>query len=121
MRRTERGSAAVLAVVILGVLTTVGVLLSVVGGAVVAQRRVESAADLGALAGASAAQRGDDACAAARSVAAANQARVTACSVGGATGDEVTVRTERRTQGLLGLSFRVSSRARAGPATLTAP
>ena len=41
-----------LATVLIGVLALVATLVAVVGGAVVVQRRVQSAADLGALAGA---------------------------------------------------------------------
>jgi secretion/DNA translocation related TadE-like protein len=114
----ERGSAAVLAVVLIGVLVTVAVLLAAVGGAVVDQRRVGAAADLGALAGASAAQRGDDPCTAARAVVRDNHARLAACAVAG---EVVTVHTDRRTRPVLGLRVTVASQARAGPGTLVGP
>ena len=110
----ERGSAAVLATVLVGVLAAVTALAAVVGGAVTDQRRLEAAVDLGALAGASAAQRGTDACAAAGSVTARNGARVTTCSVDGAV---VTLRAGRLTQRVLGLRFTLTATARAGPAS----
>jgi secretion/DNA translocation related TadE-like protein len=78
---------------------------------------VASAADLAALAGASALQAGEDGCAAARSNARRNEATVTACSVDG---QDVTVLTARRTQPVLGRRFTVHASARAGPERLTA-
>ena len=110
----ERGSASVLVTVLFGVLVTVTAMVAVVGGAVTDQRRLEAAADLGALAGASAAQRGADACAAAGSVTADNGARVTACSI---VGDVVTVRAVRVTQRMIGLRFTLTATARAGPSS----
>jgi secretion/DNA translocation related TadE-like protein len=114
----ERGSAAVLATVLVGVLAVVATLVAVVGGAVVDQRRVESAADLGALAGAVAAQRGEDGCTAAGSMVAENRARVTACT---STAGIVTVQAARGTRPVLGLRFTVTSRARAGPTDALRP
>jgi secretion/DNA translocation related TadE-like protein len=111
--RSELGSAAVLGTVLVGALATVAVLVAALGGAVADQRRVESAADLGALAGASAAQRGDDPCAAAGSTVARNRARLTACRVAG---EVVTLRAARSSRPVLGLRFTLTSTARAGPA-----
>ena len=54
----HRGSASVLAVVLLGVLAATALLVAAIGGVVVDQRRVAAAADLGALAAASALQQG---------------------------------------------------------------
>lgn len=113
-----RGSAAVLATVLIGLLATVSVLVAVVGGAITDQRRVESAVDLGALAGASAAQRGEDGCTAAGAMVGQNRARVIACSE---TAGIVTVRAARGTRPVLGLRFTVTSRARAGPAGSLTP
>lgn len=110
----EAGSAAVLATVLVGVLALVTLLVSVVAGAVTDQRRLEAAADLGALAGASAAQRGEDACAAAGSVTGRNGADVTACSV---YDDVVRLRAGRVTRGVLGMRFTLAATARAGPAS----
>jgi secretion/DNA translocation related TadE-like protein len=115
----ERGSAAVLATVLIGVLAVVTMLVAVVGGAVTDQRRVESAAALGALAGASAAQRGQDGCAAAGAMVVENRARVTSCSE---LAGIVTLSAGRATRPVLGVRFTVTSRARAGPAgSLTPP
>ena len=115
----EGGSATVLATVLVGVLAAVTALVAVVGGAVTDQRRLEAAVDLGALAGASAAQRGTDACVAAGSVTASNGARVTSCSVDGGV---VTLRAGRHTKRVLGLRLTLTAIARAGPASaLTRP
>jgi secretion/DNA translocation related TadE-like protein len=111
-RAAQRGSAAVTMVVLLGVLGAGALLVSAVGGAVVGQRRVESATDLAALAGAAAAERGEDACAAAEAIVVRNGARLTACRV---TGEIVSVRATRPLRSLPGLRLTVSSRARAGP------
>jgi secretion/DNA translocation related TadE-like protein len=109
---SQRGSATVLGTVLVGVLATVTVLVVVVGAAVVDQRRVQAAADLGALAGAAAVQRGEDGCPAVAALVRRNGARLTACVV---QGQEVLVRTSRRTALLLGHRFTVTSAARAGP------
>lgn len=113
--RRERGSASVLATVLAGALLAATALLSAVGAGIADQRRAAAAADLSALAGASAVQRGEPGCAAARSVAARNHARVTSCSV---VGEVVTVRTARPARRVLGVTFTVRSRARAGPSDL---
>jgi len=112
-RRDARGSATVLAVVMLGVVLTVAAGVAVLGAAVVDQRRVAAAADLGALAGATARQHGEPACAAAASVVARNGGRLTACAP---TGQDVTVRAARPTRRILWLTWTVTSVARAGPA-----
>jgi secretion/DNA translocation related TadE-like protein len=103
----------VLAVVLIGVLMAAAVLVSVLGGVVADQRRVESAADLGALAGASAVQDGRSGCVAARAVIRRNGADLRACGV---VDQVVTVTATRRTAPLLGRTLTVASRARAGPA-----
>lgn len=111
-RSSERGSATVLALTLLGALGLAGLLLSFVAGVLVTQRRVEAAADLAALAGASALQRAGDGCAAAREVARRNGAEVVACR---ALGAELRVAVHAETAGLLGHSLTVSGQARAGP------
>ena len=78
MRRPEDGGATVLVVAMAGLLMFVMTGLAAAGGLVTAQRRAQAAADLAALAGASAL---DDACARAGEVAAANAAALEA--VGG--------------------------------------
>ena len=108
----ERGAATTVGVVLLGVLVLVVLLIGAVGGAVVDQRRVESAADLGALAGAAALQLGRDGCAAADAVVARNEARVVRCS---REGDDLVLRAARPPRRVLGLHWTASSTARAGP------
>jgi len=93
------GITAVLALVAVGV-----------GGLVLAHRRAESAADLAALAAASGYQRGLSPCAEAHRVAAANDARVVGCSLDGPV---ATVSVECTV--VIGHSFRMTGRARAGP------
>lgn len=115
-RLGQRGSAAVLGTVFVAVLMVVAVLVAALGGAVADRRRAASAADLAALAGASALQAGHDGCSAARSNARRNGARVSSCAVDGR---DVTVQTERRTQPVLGRRFTVRATARAGPERLT--
>jgi secretion/DNA translocation related TadE-like protein len=108
----ERGSAAVLAAVLVGTLLVATVLGTAVAAAVVGQRRVETAADLGALAGASALERGASACVAAADVVRRNGGVQVGCDVAGAV---VTVRATRSVPSVLGRSLTVSSTARAGP------
>ena len=113
--RDERGSATTMGMPFLGILVLATVLLSFQGGVVVAQRKVQAAADLAALAGASAAQRGTDACAAASEVAARNAARLSSCRLDGPGGREVLVSVERVGPSLLGRTVTVHGWARGGP------
>lgn len=108
---SERGSATVLALTVIGALSLAGLLLASVAGVLVTQRRMEAAADLAALAGASAVQEGGDGCAAARDVGRRNGAEAVVCRVVGSE-LRVTVRAEKA---LLGRSVTVSGQARAGP------
>lgn len=110
--RGQRGSAAVWGTLILGLLVVLTVVVTVLAGAVADRRRVSSAADLAALAGAAAGQRGEDACAAAGATARRNDARLTSCA---AVGPTVTVGTARVAGPVLGLRFVVRATARAGP------
>jgi secretion/DNA translocation related TadE-like protein len=112
-RQGQRGSASVLATVLVVALVVATVLVAAVGAVVADQRRVASAADLAALAGAAALQAGREGCAAAGLVARRNAARMTSCIVSGSV---VTVGTTRRTRPLLGRRLTVRSSARAGPA-----
>ena len=113
--RGERGGATVLVAAMSGVLLFVTVGLAAAGGLVTAQRRAQAAADLAALAGASAlaaASGPTDACAAAGRVAAANAAGLDACTPDG--------RAVRVTVSVPGpdvpwREVRVSAEARAGP------
>jgi len=111
----DRGGATVLVVAMAGVLMFVMVGLAAAGGLVTAQRRAQAAADLTALAGASAlADLGGptDACAAAGRVAGRNAAVLDACAPDG--------RAVRITVSVAGpdvpwKEVRVTAEARAGP------
>jgi secretion/DNA translocation related TadE-like protein len=109
----ERGAATVLAVSFLGVLLLVGSALAVAGAMVVAHRAAQSAADLAALAGARVDAAGTQPCEAAAKVAAANDARLTACTV---TARSVTVEVTVAGPRWLGQPHDLTARARAGPA-----
>ena len=108
----QRGSATVLATGFAGLLAVAGLAAAVVGGLVVNTRRVESAADLAALAGAAAAQAGGPGCEAAALAAGRNGARLDGCETA-AGSVQVTVSRGARVP-LLG-EVRLRSRARAGP------
>ena len=111
-RPDERGSA-VWVVPFVGVLVLMALALAFQGGLLVAQRRVQAAADLAALAGAVALQRGHDGCDAARRMAARNGASLDRCRV-----DDrgVLVTLARAGPVLWGRSVEVRAAARAGPA-----
>lgn len=111
-----RGSAAVLGSVFVCALVVVAVLVTALGGVVADQRRVESAVDLGALAGAAALQQGRDGCAAAQATVRRNGSRASSCVVSGPT---LTVHATRTTQRVLGRRLDVGSSARAGPVGLS--
>ena len=84
--RPDRGAATVLAVALVALVLVLTGGALVVGSMVVASHRARLAADLGALAGASAAQDGSSiaaACSAAGQVARANTAVIQRCSVDG--------------------------------------
>ncbi|MDQ3627953.1 MAG: hypothetical protein M3419_03915 [Actinomycetota bacterium] len=111
--RDERGVATVVAVGLLGVVLVV----TVVGVAIVtlvgARHRAETAADLGALAGAVAVRDGSDGCAAAARVTAANDAVLASCVVADRTVEVTAIVT---TGQLLGRTWELTGAARAGPA-----
>lgn len=110
--RGEAGAATVVATALLGVLLLVGAALGVVAAMVHAHRQAQSAADLAALAAASALGRGGDACAMADRIATANHARLDVCEVRGREVDvEVTVTGPH----WLGQTEDLRARARAGP------
>jgi secretion/DNA translocation related TadE-like protein len=112
-RRDQRGAATVLVLAMAGVLTLLGAALAVVMAMVVAHRVAQSAADLAALAGAREVALGRDGCTSAADIAAANRARVTACSV---VGHDVQVEVEVTGPHWLGQSADLAARSRAGPA-----
>jgi secretion/DNA translocation related TadE-like protein len=111
--RSERGSATLFAVAVIGVLVLVGAALGVVAAMVHAHRVAHSAADLAALAGAEARARGRDPCAAAAGVAAANDARLDGCTV---EGFDVRLHVTVVGPHWLGQRHDLSAQARAGPA-----
>jgi secretion/DNA translocation related TadE-like protein len=111
--RDERGAATVLVLAFLGLLLFVGAALGVVGALVRAHRSAQSAADLAALAGASALARGEDACADAAAVAEANDSTLVSCVPDGF---EVRVAVEVSGPRWLGQTSNLTADARAGPA-----
>lgn len=108
----ERGSAMPFAVACLGLVLLVGAALGVVAAMVAAHRTAQAAADLAALAGASAVQRGADGCAAADAIARANGGIVDDCAVAE---QDVTVIVRVAGPRWLGQRADLSARARAGP------
>lgn len=111
-RPSERGAATVLVVAFLGLLLLLGAALGVVGAMVRAHRGAQAAADLAALAAASALADGADACAAAAEIAAANGATVLTCAPAGRDA-RVTVRVDGPRW--LGQTADLTAEARAGP------
>jgi secretion/DNA translocation related TadE-like protein len=111
--RDQRGAATVLVMAMAGVLLLLGAGLGVVAALVVAHRTAQSAADLAALAGATAAGRGGDACGAAAEVAVANSSRLTGCATDGRV---VEVSVSAAGPRWLGQAADLTARARAGPA-----
>jgi secretion/DNA translocation related TadE-like protein len=112
--RGDRGAATVLATAVLGVLVAVAAGLGLVTSVVVHHRAAQSAADLAALAGAGAAVRGEDACAAAETVARANDASLVDCRA--AASREVWVQVRVTGPRWLGQGIDPTAEARAGPA-----
>jgi secretion/DNA translocation related TadE-like protein len=102
---------------VMGVVGVFFVVALVVAGYLVAAHRARGAADLSALSGAGAYQRGADPCAAARRTAGANGGRVTACDrVGDQIGFVVSVTVVVEVRVLLpGLPRTMGARAHAGP------
>ena len=111
VERGEQGAGTVLAVAMIGFVVTVTVGTSGAVGVVAAHRRAQSAADLSALAGATALQGGGDACQRASVIAGRNGANLQRCRVDGT---EVAVVVARSVQ-LPGLPMELKARARAGP------
>lgn len=110
--RDDRGGATLFTISCLGLLLLVGAALSVVAAMVGAHRQAQAAADLAALAAASAVAAGGDPCGDAASVADANGATVTSCAIEGYDAQVEVVVTGPR---WLGQTGDFSARARAGP------
>lgn len=113
--RDQRGVAVVLAVGLLAVLVLVTALSVGSVAIVLAHRRSQAAADLAALAGAAALQRGEDPCVAAGRIARRHDAALDRCLVEGQT---VVLTTTVTLPGVLG-GRPVPARARAGPVAVT--
>ncbi len=112
-RRGQHGAGTVLALAMTALLVTVALATVGVVGIVAAHRTAQSAADLAALAGAGALQRGGDACAQAARVAGRNATDLRSCQVEGWVVSVVVVaNTARLPGGVLDLE----ARGRAGPA-----
>lgn len=110
-RRSQRGVATPLVVVLTAVLMVVTFTITGMGRLLVDQRKVAAAADLAALAGAVAVQHQRPGCEEARSVAARNGATLRTCTV-----DGETIRVEAvRPSTLLRHEVRLRATARAGP------
>ncbi|TYL49912.1 flp pilus-assembly TadE/G-like family protein [Nocardioides sp. BGMRC 2183] len=110
----ERGAASVLVVSLCGVLLLLGAGMGVVAAILVDHRRAQSAADLAALAGATAIGDGGEACSSAAAVAELNGAALTACAV---EGQDVVVDVIVSGPRWLGQTGDLVARARAGPAS----
>ena len=108
----ERGAVTVFAVACLAVLLLVGSALGVVAAMVRAHRAAQSAADLGALAAASALARGRDPCGPAAAIAEANGAELLSCEIHG---QDALVTVEVAGPRWLGQTGDLSAQARAGP------
>lgn len=112
--RDERGTATAWTVPFLGVLALLTVLLAGVGGALVTVRQAQAAADLAALAGATAHAAGRVPCAEVQRVAVRNGTTVETCTV--LPGGDVQVVVGTTWRGPWPEPLRVRGRARAGPA-----
>jgi len=108
----ERGSATPFAIACLGLLVLLAAALGVVSAMIHAQRRAQSAADLGALAAAQALAVGADGCSAGGRIVTANGATLTSCQV---SGREVRLGVEVAGPRWLGQTADLTAAARAGP------
>jgi secretion/DNA translocation related TadE-like protein len=111
--RSEAGVATMWGLAVMGILLMLAAVSAGVVDLIGARHQAEAAADLAALAGAQAAVDGDDACEAARRIAAANDGVLTSCEVDG---EIVEVRVDVDGSRLLGRVWTLTGRARAGPA-----
>jgi len=111
-RRGQTGAASLFAVACLSVLLLLGAALGVVAAMFTAHRSAQAAADLSAIAGASAAAEGGDACGSAARIASANGAALDSCAV---SGREVAVTVAVSGPRWLGQSGDMFAEARAGP------
>lgn len=110
--RDERGAGTVLGLTMAAVVLFVALAVAGATAVVTTHRVAQSAADLAALAGATALQDGDDACGRAGEVARANRATLRSCAVEGWT---VTVSVTAAGATVLGRQVVQAARGRAGP------
>lgn len=101
-----------LVVALAGVVLLLGLAATFMTAAGAAHRRAQAGADLAALAGAGALQRGDDPCAASGRISADNGADMVSCLVDG---DDVSVVVRVAGPELWGHTFDIRGRSRAGP------
>lgn len=111
-RVDQHGSASLLAVALAGVVLLLGLAAAFLTATAAGHRQAQAAADLAGLAGATARQRGEDPCAAAATIAAANGAELDDCRVAGA---DVVVSVSLEGPRHLGHGWRLHGEARAGP------
>lgn len=111
-RDGERGAATVLVVSMAAVLLLVGCGAAGVAGILHARRAAEGAADLAALAGATALQRGGDGCAAAARIVVAHGAELGDCRI---EVEDVVVTAVVAGPAWVGPDLRLPGTARAGP------
>jgi len=113
LRETERGSGTALSLGLIAVVAFVGLMLSSLGVAQQAKWQVQTAADMAAIAGASALRQGYDCTEIARKTATQNKADITGeCVIG--TYGQVTVTVSRQLPAALG-GRQIKTSARAGP------
>jgi secretion/DNA translocation related TadE-like protein len=116
--RAETGAGTVLGLTLAAVVLFVAFAVVGATAVVTTHRSAQAAADLAALAGATALQDGADACDQAGRVARANRARLRSCAVEGWT---VTVGVTAAGPVLLGRRVEQGARGRAGPVLQTGP
>jgi secretion/DNA translocation related TadE-like protein len=112
--RSQRGAGTLVVIGVVVVLALVALVGVGMGGFSTAQRATSGAADLVALSAASAYRDGADACAAAKSVASANEVDLTACTVAGDSIDYAVQVVVRRQGSVFGLPVNVTATSVAG-------
>lgn len=113
LTRDERGSASLMVIALAAVVLMLGVAGAFVTAMVAAHRQGQAAADLAALAGAAALRDGGDPCAVAGGIAGENGATLTECWT---SGSDVLVQVGLDGPAFAGHGWRLTGRARAGPA-----
>ncbi|MFI7463013.1 Rv3654c family TadE-like protein [Nonomuraea sp. NPDC049646] len=117
IKNKERGSATLWGVALMGLLMAVAGGLAAVGAVRVARHRVDSAADLSALAAARAAIADPEgACGRAAALARRNGVRLAACEI---TGEIADVRTSLSITLPIAGAHTLTGRSRAGPVTMS--